>query len=307
MKVCILMGGCSREREISIKSAEEILQSIDTKKYNVYVVDIDTNNQNNLIKLVLDLSPDIVIISLYGSLGADGSIQGLLKCMNIPFIGNNLMSCSLGNNKAITKDLLKFNFIPITDYVLLKNIEEIDLKIREINKLGYPLVVKPNRGGSSIGINIVSEEIHLKEAIQKIQLLEDDILIEKYIQGQEVVCCIIENNNELEVITILKHDKKNNFYQYNFKDDNKFLSLEESFPNFLQTMIKEIAKKVFKVIECNQYATVHMIVNEEQINVIEVNTLPKLTSGSLMHKAAINKFGGLGNFIDTLIKDRMNL
>jgi|GEM_PF-36182 len=302
MKVCILMGGRSNERDISIKSAREIFKSMSKEKYFVTLVDVDKSN--DWIECILRSAPDIVINALHGGLGEDGSVQGLLQSFNIPFLGSGVMASSLCIDKSVSKDIMKFHSIPVAPHVLLKRDTNMEMEIYNINKMSYPLVVKPNKGGSSIGVNIVNNESELNDSIQSIT--DDDILVEKYMLGKEITCCIIENKNELEVMTILDINSKNFFYDYNAKYVNTATNIEFSkLPDFLKTMIHEISKKAFRVLGCSQYATVDMIVNEEQITVIEINTLPGLTTRSLMYKAAIEKYGGLGNFIDILIENRL--
>lgn len=302
MRVCILMGGISNEKEISIKSAKEIFKSMNKKKYAITLVNVDESN--SWVDHILRNPPDIVINALHGGIGEDGSVQGLLRSLNIPFLGSGVMASSLCIDKSVSKDIMKFHSIPVAPHILLKKGISMDMELHNINKMNYPLVVKPNKGGSSIGVTIVNNESELNNSIQSI--IDDDILIEKYVLGKEVTCCIIENKNELEVMTILDINSKSSFYDYNAKYVNATTNIEFSkLPDFLKTMIHEISKKAFRILDCSQYATVDMIVNEEQITVIEINTLPGLTARSLMHKVASEKYGDLGNFIDILIQNKL--
>lgn len=306
IKVCILAGGSSYEREVSLSSAEEIYSNLDRNKYTPEILEIPKEASTIWIKKLLESPPDIVLSALHGGLGEDGSVQGLMECMGIKYVGSKVLSSALCLDKHISKIIMRANHIPVLDDVLIKNSNDLNILKDLINDMGYPLVVKPNIGGSSVGISIVKSFSELEKAVNEVFLLNDYALIEKFVSGTEVTCGIIENEKGLQVLPVLDIKTARNFYDYNakYKDDDTSISFS-SLPKFLQAMIHEISKKVFILLNCRGYGRVDMIVHEEQIIVLEMNTLPGLTSHSLIPKAASMEMGGFSKFLDGLIEFEM--
>ncbi len=307
IKVALIAGGSSTEREVSIKTSEEMLKNLNTTKYNVEIINIPIKHSNDWIINLIEFKPNIVISALHGGDGEDGTVQGLLECLNIPYIGTKVLGSALGMDKYLSKQIMKLNHIPVADDVFIKLNEDIKIYEDEINKLSYPLVVKPNNGGSSIGVAIVNNKDELIKAIDTIKELKDDILIEKYIQGREVTCGLVENEKGIEVLTVLDISTTATFYDYKAKyedDDTKIVF--STLPKFLQEMIQEIAKKVFTILKCSGYARVDMIVRQEQVIVLEINTLPGMTSHSLIPKAIQAEGISYSEFLDSLIQFELN-
>lgn len=299
-KVCVLMGGNSSEREVSIWSAQEILNNLDSNRYDFFSVDMPEDLNTSWIYTILNERPNIVLSALHGGLGENGAVQGLLECMGIPYVGSGVMSSAVSLDKNMSKNLLRHHHIPVADDVFIRKNEAVSAYDSKINELGFPLVVKPNRGGSSIGIKIAKNKTELTEAASFIFGLNDDVLIEKYIKGDEVTCGVIEDKQGLTVLKVLDIKPVNGFFDFDskYKDNLSEIYFSKQ-PEYLETMIAEIAKKVFQVLECRGYGRVDMIVCEEQIFVLEMNTLPGLTSHSLIPKAADMPFS---DFLTKLIE-----
>ncbi len=307
IKLGVLIGGDSSERDISIETAKEVLKNLDKNKYEIQEIMIDENNHNQWIRSLLDTPPDVVLSALHGGKGENGSVQGLLECMNIKYVGSGVLASALGMDKQISKMMMSINHIPIATDLFIKKEESIILYEEKINELGFPLVVKPNNGGSSIGVSIVNNFDALITAFEFIKNIPDDILIEKYISGREVTCGVVETENGIEVLTVLDISTEKTFYDYAAKYSDETTKIDFStLPEFLQVMIQEIAKKVFCIFNCKGYARVDMIVHEEQVYVLEINTLPGLTSHSLIPKAATGKGMDFSQFLDLIIQQEMN-
>lgn len=302
-KVCILFGGNSIEREISILSKEQLIKNLDHLKYNIIKIELPQDNNNDWVKKLIDEKPDIVLSALHGGLGENGSVQGLLECLNIPYVGSKVMSSSISMNKNMSKIIMRANYIPVADDIFISKNDDIIKYTEKIKKLGFPLVVKPNNGGASIGISIVNNYNEFLDAFIAVKDLNDDILVEKYIYGKEVTCGILETDNGLEVLPILDIDvhDSDKFYNFNAKysNDNTKISFSK-LPKYLQIMIKEIAKKVFTTLECKGYAIVDMLIFQDEIYVLEINTLPGLTSHSIIPKSAAMD-SSFKSFLDRLI------
>lgn len=302
IKVALIDGGNSTEREVSFKTSNEMYKNLDKNKYDVQIITIPNNNTNDWVMDLIKSKADIVLSALHGGSGEDGTVQGLLECLNIPYVGTKVLGSALSMDKHLSKQIMQLYNIPIAQDVFIKYNEEFKNYEDDINKLGYPLVVKPNKGGSSIGITIVNTKQELIKAIDLVKQLKDDILIEKYIQGREVTCGLVENKTDIEVLTVLDISANSTFYDYKSKyEDDSTKIVFSTLPKFLQDMIQEIAKKVFIILKCKGYARVDMIVHQEQVVVLEINTLPGMTSHSLIPKAIEAKGLSYSQFLDTLI------
>jgi len=301
--IVILAGGPSSEREISLKSAEEILKYINEDKYNISVINVPTTNETLWIKKLITSPPDIIINLLHGGAGEDGSLSGLLKWLGIPYIGNSVLSGAVCANKNICKSILKGKGVPVCDDVFIRKSDNIADYEENIKELGFPVIIKPNNGGGSIGISISKNIKEVKEAAKEIiQNYNDDVLIEKFISGREVTCVALKNKSEIEVMPILDITSEEGFYDYGAKYINNSAKISFStLPEFIQTMIKDIAKKVYETLECLGLCCVDLIVCEEQVYFIEANTIPGFTSQSILTRILKASNTDIGAFIDRLI------
>jgi D-alanine-D-alanine ligase len=308
LKVTILAGGDSAEREISQKSAENLLENLSSERYLVTVTELPVDKNDTVwVRDLLMNKPDIVFSALHGGNGEDGSVQGLLQCLNIPYIGSGVLSSAVCMDKQISKELLRANHIQVVDHVFIERHEDISSYREQIEALGFPVVIKPNKGGSSIGVAVSDNIIETEDAIKNIfDTYNDDVLVEKFIDGREAAVFVIEGLGDLVVTPVLDINKMGNFFDYNDKYTTKNLLSEiSSLPAFMQDMMKDIAKKTFKALKCNGYCCVDMIVRDEQIYVIEVNTLPGMTGRSLLPLAiksmVSNQNLTFGDFLDKMI------
>ena len=287
IKLGVLVGGTSIEREVSKKSCENLLANLDENKYEITVYHLPADGNTEWAKNIISNPPQIVLSALHGGNGENGSIQGFLHCLNIPYIGSKVLSSAICMNKAMAKTVMKANHIQVPDHVFVMRGVDFSQYEESIKLMGFPLIVKPNRGGSSIGVIVARnmEDIHygIKNIIET---YDDDVLIEKFIDGKEINCCVLQGENGPEAMAVLDVKKAGSVFVYDDKYHiDEYSSDITSLPDFMQDMIKSIAVKTFNVLQCKGYACVDMIVQEEQIYVIEVNTLPGLTSHSLIPKA----------------------
>ena len=300
-KVGVLTGGSSIEREVSLWSGNAVLEHLDRNKYDVTVYEIPPDKDLAWVRKIVDNPPDIIVSALHGGIGENGAIQGFLDVLGIPYIGSKTLSSAVCMDKAFAKMVMRSNHIPVIDGVFMRKNEDMQDFEDKITELGFPLIVKPNSGGSSIGISVANDFDELEKSIDIVKSYNDDVLMEKYIHGNEITCGLIETENGLSVLTLLDISTENQFS--NFKDkyeDSYDLVKFSAMPEYLQTMIKEIAKKVFTCLNCHGYGRVDMIVCEEQVYVLEMNTLPGLTSHSLV-PMAISKDSTFGELLDKLI------
>ncbi len=300
------MGGNSLERAVSLQTGEEMMKHLNLQKYEIIPITIPENHNTDWIITLIQIKPDLVLSALHGGMGEDGSMQGLLECLHIHYVGTKVLGSAVGMDKYLSKMLMKMHHIPVAEDVFIPWNEHLYPYEEKIIQLGFPLVVKPNKGGSSIGISIVHTLQELTTAVEVVQKLKDDILVEKYIEGREVTCGIIETEDDLKVLTVLDISTDKIFYDYAAKYEDETTRIHLStLPEFLQIMIRELAKKVFQVLHCRGYGRVDLIVKEEQVIVMEINTLPGMTSHSLIPKAAAGLGMDFSTLLDELIQNEL--
>jgi D-alanine-D-alanine ligase len=276
MKVGVIMGGVSSEREISLLSGKEICSNLDTEKYEVVEINIDHEEE----VMLKTKGVDFAFIALHGSFGEDGRVQAVLENLKIPYSGSGVLSSALCMDKNLTKKLFKVENILTPDWVLVKDTK---FSYESVKALGFPMVVKPNSGGSSIGTFIVKSEDELRNAVEEALKYDSEILIEEYLQGEEITCCIL-NGKLLPIIGILPKDEFFNFSsKYNAGGAEEIIV---SYPKDITDRIMEIVETCWTVFKLKSYARIDIIIKRGKIYVLEINTLPGMTSNSLFPKSA---------------------
>ena len=308
LKLAVLAGGSAIEREVSFRSAENILKNLDSEKYDIHTIKLPKDKRDTAwVSQLMALHPDFVLSALHGGRGENGAVQGLLQCLDIPYSGSGILSCALCMNKQAAKSIMEGAHIPVIDGEFIPLEADLNAFEQKLDRLEYPLIAKPNRGGSSIGIEVANDFDALKKAVENIRKqYDDDAVIEKYIDGKEVTCAVVQTDEGLKIMSVLDINKSKGIYDY----DAKYLSTQSAvsfttLPDYMKTMIEDIAVKAFNVLHCKGYGCVDMLVKDEQIYVIEINTLPGMTDHSLIPAAAAQSGMNLSEFLDILIKQRI--
>ncbi len=276
MKVAVVFGGPSPESEISKKSAESVISALKKLGHQVFPVELSE-------KLPLELSiikPDKVFLVLHGSPGEDGTVQGLLEIMGIPYTGCGVAASAISIDKDLTKRVLKSHGIPVPAGITIYRGETV-----ESDELEFPCIVKPARAGSSVGVSLVRSESDFEEALKKAFLYDSKVLIEEYLDGKELTVGVV-NGRALPPVEILP---KREFYDYTakYEDTNTQYLVPAPINSKLKSRLKSIAEKVYKVLECRGAIRVDFKLNRYgSPYVLEINTIPGLTERSLLPKAA---------------------
>ncbi len=301
LNIALLSGGISSEREVSLNSGNQVFDALDKEKYTVARYDPKTD----IDRLVSDASEiDAALIILHGPYGEDGTVQGLLDLLNIPYQGSGVLGSALAMNKIVSKQLYEDSGIPIPPYISFKRGDSVDSEAC-IKKTGLPLVVKPADGGSSIGMSIVRTEDSLEDAISKAFDYGNTILIEEYIKGIELTVGVIGNDDlqALPVIEIIP-DKNHDFFDYEAKYTAGVT--EEICPARIDDVLAEkamsYAKNAHKALFCRGYSRTDMILRNGDLFVLETNTIPGMTQTSLLPLAAKTAGIGFSQLLDRLIE-----
>ncbi|WP_020060352.1 D-alanine--D-alanine ligase [Bacillus sp. 123MFChir2] len=277
MRVGVIMGGVSSEKQVSLMTGEEMIAHLDKSKYEI--VPIKLNDKKELIEKVNNI--DIALLALHGKYGEDGTIQGTLETLSVPYTGSNMLSSGICMDKNMSKKMIRYEGIQTPDWIHISNMEE--LQVDEVEKMGYPLVVKPNSGGSSVGVKIVYDKDSLLSSLEDVFKWDSEIVIEKYIKGEEITCSILDG--KLLPIISIQHTAE--FFDYHAKYDDA-ATIEEiiELPVTTQKRVAEAAMACYKTLKCSVYARVDMIIKDGIPYVMEVNTLPGMTKSSLLPKSA---------------------
>ena len=295
MKVGVIMGGISSEREISLMSGQEVLKNLNSNNYE-RIIEVVINSKSEVVEKVKGI--DFAFIALHGKFGEDGTIQGLLESLEIPYSGCGVLTSAICMNKGLTKRIIQSVGINTAPWITVKSVEDINYdKIREFN---YPVFIKPNNGGSSLATFCVKRESDVEAAVQEGLKYDNEVIIEKYINGEEITSFIL--NGEVFPTVSIKA-KKGEFFDYSSKYDKG--GAEETpimLEKGLQEIVNEISENIWNVLGCKSYSRVDMIVDNGVPYVLEVNTLPGMTTSSIIPKSAKAKGIEFSELLDKIIE-----
>ncbi|WP_194191168.1 D-alanine--D-alanine ligase [Clostridium chrysemydis] len=299
MKVGVIMGGISSEREISLKSGNSILENIDRNKYDVCGIVID--KKEDIIHKVLEEKIDFALLALHGQFGEDGTVQSVLQALDIPYSGCGPLSSAACMDKDMTKSLLKVAGIRTAKWINLRSLEELNYE--EIEKLGYPIVIKPTHGGSSVATFIIKSKEEVENAVKEAFKWDTEVMIEKFIKGEEITCPVLQN--EMYPVVAIKPNAEFFDFEAKYKDggsDEYVIELEEK----LHEEVLDMTLKTFRALKCAVYARIDFIITEDKVPyLLEVNTLPGMTKNSLFPKSAAGKNLSYAELVDKIIEESL--
>ena len=295
MRIGVIMGGVSTEREISLKSGEQVIKNLNKENYED-IIPIIINSKDEVIEKVKEI--DFAFLALHGRFGEDGTIQGVLETMGIPYSGCGVLCSAICMNKALTKRIVSTIRVPTAPWFTVKSIDDINYE--KINEFKYPVFIKPNNGGSSVATFLVKNKEEVENSIREGLKYDKEIIIEKYIRGYEITSFIL--NGEVFPTVVIKANK-GEFFDYTSKYNESGASEEIIFLEAeLQKKVDEISKSVWNVLGCKSYARVDMIVSNNIPYMLEVNTLPGMTKSSLIPKSANARGLSFSELLDKIIE-----
>ncbi|MBI5682546.1 MAG: D-alanine--D-alanine ligase [Deltaproteobacteria bacterium] len=276
------MGGMSSEREVSLCSGMAVYKALKGKGYKVVAVDAGRDTAKVIEKKKIKLA----FIALHGKYGEDGTIQGLLEIMGIPYTGSGVLASGVAFDKAAAKEIFRFHGIPTPDWQVIRNYE-LGIKNYELRTTNYkfPLVVKPARQGSTIGLTVVKDKKDLQKAIKKAFRFDNKIVLERFIQGREVTVGILSG----EPLPVVEIKPKKGLYDYRSKYTKGMTDYIAPAPleKGVECRVKEAAINAYNALGCCGAARVDVCLDKKNDPyVLELNTVPGLTELSLLPKAA---------------------
>ncbi len=286
-KVAVLMGGVSAEREISLMSGAGVLQALQSRGVDAHAFDPAQRGLHELREAGFARC----FIALHGRFGEDGTVQGALELIALPYTGSGVMASAIAIDKTMTKRVWLAEGLPTPRHVLLQAGQFGAAELAALpGTLGLPLVVKPAREGSSIGVVKVTNAADLLAAVDQAAQMDSDVLCEEFISGDEVTCPIIgsgDNARALPVIRIVAPAGNYDYQNKYFTDDTQYI-VPCAMPEGEEAVIQDFALRAYRVLGCRGWGRVDVMVDARTRApyLLEVNTSPGMTSHSLVPMSA---------------------
>jgi D-alanine-D-alanine ligase len=297
-KIGVLMGGLSAERDVSIRSGEAIVAALVERGYDAWPLFVDRD-----IDLVLRQARiDVAFVTLHGRYGEDGCIQGLLELLGIPYTGSGVLASAIAMNKARAKDLFRLNNLPTAPGYVVEAEQGSGEDLTELHgSFGFPVMVKPAGEGSSLGIRIARDELELESAVEEALRFDDDVLVERFVEGKEISVGILDGK-PLGAVEIVP---KRGFYDF----QNKYTTgrTEYHFPARLSPeryrSALRLATLAHEALGCEGATRVDLIVSDKGNEVVlEINTLPGMTPMSLLPRIAHSAGLSFEDLVEEMLK-----
>lgn len=301
IRLALLSGGVSTEREVSLNSGKQVFEALNKEKYEITQYD----PKFDLQKLVMDASNiDAALIILHGPFGEDGTVQGLLDLLNIPYQGAGVLGSSVAMNKLTAKQLYEATKIPTPGYLSFDTTDEISIP-EVVDTLGLPIVVKPACAGSSVGMTIVKEQDKLDDAIKLGFEHDDTLILERYIKGLELTCGVL-GNQDLEALPVIEIIPGDNHEYFDYEAKYVAGETEEICPARIDDEttqeVQVLALKAHKALFLKGYSRTDMILRNGELFVLETNTIPGMTATSLFPQSANEAGYSFSALLDKLIE-----
>jgi D-alanine-D-alanine ligase len=286
MRVAVLKGGRSLEREVSLRSAARVEDAIEALGHEPVGIDVGTD----LVRRLRELRPDVVFIALHGPGGEDGTVQELLEILDLPFTGPGVAACALCMDKVAAKHEIRAAGIPTPDWAAFNATAFRELgaadTLQEIEeRLGFPLVVKPASQGSSLGVEFAASRDGVPEALLAAFSYDDRVLLERYVKGRELAVSLLDGA-ALPIVQAIPREED----FFNFEARYEIGRTDYVCPADLEadeaSSVQELAARTYEALGCSGFARVDLILGDNGPAVLEVNAIPGLTDTSLFPMAA---------------------
>jgi D-alanine-D-alanine ligase len=301
IRLAILAGGWSGEREVSLGSGHAVYDALDKDRYEISFYD----PKDHLVTLIKEKDAiDLAFILLHGRMGEDGRLQGFLDLLSIPYVGSGVLSSALAMNKKVAKEVYRSVGLKVPAQIILKRGEEIRPRLYREN-LGGQVVVKPVSEGSSLGVSICRSEGDLRTGIERALLLDDEVMLEEYVAGREITCGVL-GNRELESLPLIEivPNPRYDFFDYEAKY-TAGASREICPADLDETIadkIRECAKLAHRALQCQVWSRTDTIIRDDEIFLLETNTIPGMTQNSLFPLAARKAGLSMTELVERLIQ-----
>lgn len=282
-KVAVLFGGSSAEREVSLMSGSGVLQALQSQGVRAFAFD----PAERPLQELLAEGVDRCFIALHGRGGEDGTVQGALELLKIPYTGSGVMASSIAMDKVMTKRIWRFEGLPTPDWRLVDSAEACE---QALVALGAPMIVKPAREGSSIGLTKVMDASQCAQAYAAAAQHDPEVLCEQFIEGEETTCPVLVVDGRAQALPVIRIQAPDGKYDYQnkyFTDEVRYLC-----PSGLEAdeeaEIQRLVVRAFKTLGCRGWARADVMIrhSDRQPFLLEINTAPGMTGHSLVPMSA---------------------
>jgi D-alanine-D-alanine ligase len=286
-KVAVLMGGRSAEREVSLMSGSGVLKALQSRGVDAHAFD---PAERDLVELKRK-GFQRCFIALHGRFGEDGTVQGALELLGLPYTGSGVMASAISIDKVMTKRVWIAEGLPTPKYALLRRgAYEREQLMKIPDDLGLPLIVKPAREGSSIGVAKVQGYSEMQDAVDAAAALDDDVLCEQFVAGDEVTCPVLGTGADAHALPVIRIVAPEGNYDYQnkyFTDDTKYL-VPCGLPEGEEAAIQELVVKAYRVLGCRGWGRIDVMIDAatRKPSLLEINTSPGMTGHSLVPMSA---------------------
>jgi D-alanine-D-alanine ligase len=301
LRLALIAGGKSGEREVSLKGAAEVAKVLDPQKYGVKRYDPATD----LAKLAAEAdSLDVAFILLHGPFGEDGTVQGFLDLLDIPYQGSGVLGSAIAMDKNLAKILYRNAGLKVPEWYMAAQ-DDIDNPSKILGHLGLPLVIKPASQGSSLGMTIARSEEDIAEGLKKAFAIDHKVMVEEFISGREITGGVIGNDTitALPLVEIIPGDEYE-FFDYEAKYQpgatKEICPAELDEP--LTVRAQNCALAAHRALQLRGYSRTDMIISNDDIYILETNTIPGMTPTSLLPQAAAAAGLDFSALLDRLIE-----
>jgi len=308
LRVVVLTGGTSAEREVCLMSGRKVLGALDGERYEAVSVDLaDITASGDVAPLLSAFGPgrrpDVVFVALHGGAGENGTVQGMLELLGVPYTGSGVLASALALNKVVAKKFFEREGIPTPRWMAVREAERAGAAGRIVSTLGLPCVVKPGQEGSSIGVTIVKEQGALEQALDLAFRYGSEALVEEYITGTEITGPVL-GNDAPQVLPLIEIVPKNEFYDYEAKYTPGATEeiIPARIPEAQAERARELTLATHQLMGCRGMSRVDMIVAPDEVYVLELQTIPGLTDTSLVPRAAEAAGISFPQLVDRLIE-----
>jgi len=302
LHIALVAGGTSGEREVSLSGAAGVEKALDSEKFIVSRYDPATD----LSRLAADAPKlDFAFILLHGLFGEDGTMQGFLDLLGVPYQGSGVLGSAIAMDKHLAKELYKLNGLPVADWQIIGSGDEVDI-VALLTRFGLPVVIKPVREGSSLGLTLAETKEQLIDGIKKAQNHDSQIMIEKYISGRELTVGVL-GNEELQGLPVIEIVPGEGFSFFDYDAKYKAGASEEICPaeisGELTALVQKYGVAAHKALRLTGYSRTDIMLSEDgSLYLLETNTIPGMTPTSLMPQAAAEYGLAFPQFLEKLIE-----
>ena len=308
LRVVVLTGGTSAEREVCLMSGAKVLAALDPARYRAVSVDLADVVHSGDVSAILSAfgegaRPDVVFIALHGGAGENGTVQGLLELLGVPYTCSGVLASALALNKIIAKQLFERAGIPTPEWLSVSSSERGGAADRIASAFDLPCVVKPAHEGSSLGVTLVKQRADIEPALDLALQYGPEVLVEQYVEGTEITGAVL-GNNDPRVLPLIEIVPGNEFYDYEAKYTPG--ATDEIIPARISEAqakrARDITLAAHRLIGCRGMSRVDMIAAPREVYVLELQTIPGLTETSLVPRAAEAAGLSFPQLVDTLIR-----